>query len=269
MRNSTEVRIFKGNVSGQGDYRSGNVFGAGSGVGKYTDDEHSYCNNASGSVTCSTLVEVSGGTIANSVYGGGALASVGPPKIPPTRSDNEQKAASEGHKSSSCNIVNIKGGNITGSVYGASRGPGDAMFTDGSFSGIGTDNGEYNPTTFATSIWTEVNITGGTIRNNVYGGGEMGQVKESTVVSLTGGTIAHDAYGGGKGTVGTNAIEANVGGNTTVELNKEVASTDKGCIVDKIFGCNDLNGTPKGHVLVHVYGTQNANVGSYPTMGSW
>ena len=263
VRNSTEVRIFKGNVSGQGDYRSGNVFGAGSGVGKYADGVNSYCNNASGSVTCSTLVEVSGGTIASSVYGGGALASVGPPKIPPTRPDNEQKAASEGHKSSSCNIVNIKGGTITGSVYGASRGPGDAMFTNGSFSGVSTETDasadKYNPTTYATSIWTEVNITGGTINNNVYGGGEMGLVKESTVVNLTGGTIANDAYGGGKGTTGTYAIEANVGGNTTVKLNEGVAEDEKGCIVDKVYGCNDLNGTPKGHVTVHVYATQNSN----------
>ena len=261
VRNSTEVRMFKGNVSGQGDYRSGNVFGAGSGVGKFTDGENSYCNNASGSVTCSTLVEVSGGTIASSVYGGGALASVGPPKI--DQSENEQKEESDGHKSYSCNVVNVKGGTITGSVYGAGRGPGDAMFeNNGSFSGVSTEADasadKYNPTTYATSIWTEVNITGGTISNNVYGGGEMGLVKESTVVNLTGGTIAHDAYGGGKGTTGTNAIEANVGGNTTVKLNEGVEDNVKGCVVNKVYGCNDLNGTPKGHVLVHVHATQTS-----------
>ena len=68
VRNSTEVKIFKGNITGQGDYesaaRSGHVFGAGSGIGKYTvienNVEKKYCNNASGSVTCTTLIEVYG-----------------------------------------------------------------------------------------------------------------------------------------------------------------------------------------------------------------
>ena len=41
-----------------------------------------------------------------------------------------------------------------------------------------------------------------------------------------------------------------------MELNKDVADGAKGCVVDKVFGCNDLNGTPKGHALVHVYATQ-------------
>ena len=99
-----------------------------------------------------------------------------------------------------------------------------------------------------------MSVSGGTIGNNVYGGGQGGIVKESTTVSLTGGSIAHDAYGGGQGTAN---IAADVLGNTTTELNKGVSGSAKGCSVDKVFGCNDLNGTPKGHVLVHVYGTQN------------
>ena len=265
VRNSTEVRIFKGNVAGQGDYRSGNVFGAGSGIGTYEDNDNNYCNNASGSVTCTTLVEVNGGSISGSVYGGGALASVGPPKI--GQAKNEQKTPTTGHNSHSSNVVNIKGGSVGGSVFGASRGPAASFLASTFEDGVSTTQTGptyYNPTTYATSLWTEVNITGGTIGNNVYGGGEMGQVKESTEVTLKGGMIAHDAYGGGMGTrgtdaSGTNAIPADIGGNTTVELNKGVASTAKGCIVEKIFGCNDLNGTPQGHALVHVYGTQHKN----------
>ena len=258
VRNSTEVKIFKGNINkqtGAAADRSGNVFGAGSGIGTYRVADTDYCNSSSGSVTCSTLVEVSGEstTIDGNVYGGGALASVGPPLI---GTKYEQKAASDDHKSYSHNLVNIKGGSIGGSVYGASRGPGSVMFPS-PFTAIGTSATQYDPTAYATSIWTEVNVSGGTIGNNVYGGGEMGQVKESTVVNLTGGSIAHDAYGGGKGTRGTNAIEANVGGNTTVKLNEGKTSSSNGCIVEKIFGCNDQNGTPKGHALVHVYATQH------------
>ena len=281
VRNSTEIWIYKGKIAGQtsdANGRTGHVFGAGSGIGKYTDGDNQYCNNASGSVTCTTLVDVKGGSIAGNVYGGGALASVGPPKIPPTRPDNELKEASGNHKSYSHNKVTIEGGTIGGSVYGASRGPGDAMFSGVKppFTGVSTDNNatadKYNPTKYATSIWTEVNVRphptdaskNPVISGSVYGGGEMGQVKESTEVNLTGGSIAHDVYGGGKGTKGTNAIAADVGDNTTVELNKGVASSAEGCSLQRIFGCNDLNGTPKGHVSVHIYATQHRNKTAFP-----
>ena len=87
------------------------------------------------------------------------------------------------------------------------------------------------------------------------------------MVSLTGGDIAHNAYGGGQG---TKYIESDILGNTTVELNNnnnggEADGSKKGCSVDKVFGCNDLKGTPKGHVLVHVYGTQNSGTADMST----
>ena len=279
VRNSTEVRIFKGDVKGQtGEAadRSGNVFGAGSGIGTYSPDGvHNYCNSSSGSVTCTTLVEVRGteGTtkIKGSVYGGGALASVGPPNMgQKDKNDqpyNEHKTADtpydeatpRTHGSKSYTRVDIYGGSIGGSVFGAGRGPSSTMFP-GTFTGVSTADDatadKYNPTMFATAIWTDVNIKGGTIGKNVYGGGEMGRVKESTEVNLTGGTIAHDAFGGGKGTYGTYAIPAMVLGNTTIKLNEGKTASSNGCIVERVFGCNDQNGTPKGHALVHVYATQ-------------
>ena len=267
VRNGTEVNIFKGDLAGQAtdtQERSGHVFGAGSGVGRYdsgTKDDNGdpilYCNNASGSVTCTTLVEVNGGSIHGNVYGGGELASVGPPQI--GQPANEQKAASEDHLSHSYSKVNIKGGTIGGSVYGASRGPNTSLLASAFKNGISTtatSSGYYNPTMFATTLWTEVEATGGTVSGSLYGGGEMGQVKESTSVKLKGGVISHDAYGGGRG---SESIAADVGGNATVELNKEVAADERGCVVERIFGCNDQNGTPKGHVKVHVYATQNSS----------
>ena len=260
VRNSTEVIVFKGAIKRHTDddiARSGNVFGGGSGIGTYKDssDNKDKCNSSSGSVTCTTQIDVyDDAAIDCSVYGGGALASVGPPKL--GQDNYEQKAASNHHKSYSYTQVNIKGGTINGSVYGASRGPSDAFYQE-QFSGKSI---EYEPDKFATDIWSDVNITGGTIAGDVYGGGEGGRVKESTNVQLTGGIITHDAYGGGKGTAN---VAANVDGNTTVELNKDAAikaqseNYVKGCIVDQIFGCNNLKGTPKGHVTVHVYATQN------------
>ena len=278
VRNSTEVNIFKGSLTGMGDDagRSGHVFGAGSGIGKYTDGGNSYCNNSSGSVTCTTNINIMGGSITGSVYGGGALASVGPPQT--GQGFNEYNTTTNytkgnrAHGSKSYNKITIDGGSIGGSVYGASRGPAASFLTSAFTGGVddsSTAANVYNPTKYATSLWTEVNIkpnatpaNSPTIGGSVYGGGEMGRVKESTVVNLTGGSIAHDAYGGGKGTRGTNAIAAHVGGNTTVELNNnnngETADgTVKGCSLERIFGCNDLNGTPKGHVKVHVYATRH------------
>ena len=231
-------------------YHRGNVYGAGSGLGTWNGTNH---GTSSGSVTRNTTVDIYGGTIYNNVYGGGAMATVGPPLI-----GTSEFASSDWSKCT----VNIYGGTIGdptvydtykygGTIYGGSRGDRGGDLATGET----IEN-------YATVLWTEVNINphptdrtkDAVIAGNVYGGARGGQVKKDTKVNLLGGVIKHNAYGGGRGTT---AIAADVLGNTTVELNNGVASTDKGCIVDKVFGCNDLNGTPKGHVLVHVYGTQN------------
>jgi hypothetical protein len=82
-------------------------------------------------------------------------------------------------------------------------------------------------------------------------------------VSLTGGTIAQNVFGGGMGTTDDTYNTANklgISRNVTVELNKDVPNTDvKGCVVGgSIFGCNNLNTSPRGEVTVHIYKTQNA-----------
>ena len=264
----------------------GNVYGGGSGIGKYkfnysgnTDSEgkdiyengqitigdnkyyeKGYSSSA-GSVTHSTKVEIKGGTIYRNVYGGGSLASVCPPTISPTKPLMSDDTEGKGKKS--VNLINISGGTIGnadeyaagygGNVFGASRG-----MTGGN---ITTDF-------FALTTGSLVNILPNNadrtkdshIYGDVYGGGEMGKVVQNTNVQLTGGIIDHDVYGGGKGlkaTSETAGVAADIGGNTIVELNKGVGTTSKGCVVESIFGCNNLNGTPKGHVKVHVYATQN------------
>ena len=248
----------------------GNVYGSGSGLGNWDATHH---GTSSGSVTRNTTVDINGGTIYQNVYGGGANACVGPPRIPV----NDVMPDFAGKDVSQC-VVNINGGTIGtetgfaadygGCVYGASRG-GDLASDESADS-------------YATTIWTKVNINphptdrtkDATIAGDVYGGGQAGRVKKDTEVHLDGGHIYHDAYGGGRGTLviteanniatRTGGIAADVGGNTTVELNKyavqkiqeEESEYVKGCIVDRIFGCNNLNGTPKGEVQVHVYATQ-------------
>ena len=256
----------------------GNVYGSGSGIGKF---EYDYNGNGTtgadqyyefdsdgdgtaekhyevgmsylaGCVARFSEVNILGGTIHRSVYGGGSVAGTGMPKFYGQNYEPYKKGdTAEGHGpgKQSQNTVTISGGTIGqvgygGNVFGASRGEAELVAVE-------------NPM-FATAIWTEVNIKGGTIAGNVYGGGELGSVKKDTKVSLTGGEIKNNAYGGGKGIkADEGAVEANIGGNTTVELNKGKAAGDNGCIVERIFGCNDQNGTPKGHALVHVYATQH------------
>ncbi len=120
---------------------------------------------------------------------------------------------------------------------------------------------------------TTINLLGGTITGNVYGGG-MGQLAAAAV-----GTAGQEGYVPAK-----KDVEAKVG-STQVNLNGmdateyqaaysawglvsegdgkpyTVANTGvKGCVVKgSIFGCNNINGSPKGDATVHVYKTQNAN----------
>ena len=125
-----------------------------------------------------------------------------------------------------------------------------------------------------------VNMTGGLVLKDVYGGGALADTQTSnwdatanenaggwadadkksalhtTTVRLTGGRVGEEVYGGGLGETGKPAY---VWGDVKVELNKGIAITGvKGCVVNQIFGCNNLNGTPKGDVEVHVYNTQRA-----------
>ena len=229
IRNSAQVIVKKGTIGIANDtnIERGNVFGAGSGIGKYDSDgngSEDACNYSSGSVTCTTQVDIEGGTIYRNVYGGGALASVGPPfttvqKINDIAYDEVKTVKSGNSKASvSYSQVNIKGGAVTGSVYGASRGPSDALITNAfTVNNVNT----YNDKQFATVIWADVNVTGAAnITGSVYGGGEKGIVKHATEVNIgttgTGGvaytgTISEDVFGGGK--------EAIVGGNVTVNMN--------------------------------------------------
>ncbi len=287
MRRDSKVTIYSGEIgntytSTSGDqndpqwqYR-GNVFGSGSGIGKYRFDYQDGkglvegLSFLAGCVARFSEVDIQGGIIHRNVYGGGSVAGTGMPKFYGQNYEPYKKGdTADGHTQGkqSMNTVSISGGTIGqegygGNVFGASRGEAELVAME-------------NPM-FATSIWTEVNISGGTIYNNVYGGGELGSVKMDTKVNLTGGDILHDAYGGGKGiktTDGTGEVKANIGGNVTVLLNDnnsgDVADgTKPGCSVSRIFGGNDQNGTPKGHIKVHVYATQHPNREKHSTMGS-
>ena len=192
----------------------GNVYGAGSGIGKYKYDfnyDGDYLDDvtyngkqtkeednstSAGSVTRFTKVEIKGGNIYRNVYGGGSLASVGAPKIGQTYDEYRKGDTTDGHGQGkqTMNEVIIAGGKIGGAysydatgnhvyggmVYGGSRG-----------------NTELS-NAFSTSLYTAVNIIGDAdVKGDVYGGGEAGAVKGDVDVNVASGTIGHDVYGGG------------------------------------------------------------------------
>ena len=326
--NST-VHVYSGTIGTNSatSYDNGNVYGSGRGTDTYWDDANDdgvddpgekHHNRTAGFVRGSSSVNIHGGKILNSVYGGGSMASIG---------EHGERAT-----------LNISGGVIQGSIYGGPKGDlkdrelkARAKQTVVNISG-GTIEGSAYGGGMAGIVENSVtvNMTGGMVGNNVYGGGAFADTntenwtdsfteetgltvgtsdvtglyeKESTYYFLTsdfkavsgkkyysrggewatgktsasntttlnlrGGTIGHDAYGGALGQfarddVGTEndlqLIEPMVFGDILVELNKNVPTTgQKGCVVEKVFGCNDMCGTPKGHVQVHIHATQHKN----------
>ena len=296
----SNVTINKGTIGNAdpsaANYDCGNVYGAGCGTDTYTvgEDPTEHHNPMAGIVRGTTTITVKGGHVLRNVYGGGSMGSVGNAEDP--SADNGQT------------IVTISGGEIgtegtegesndkTGHVFGGPKG----NFNDIEvIAGVKKTQVTINGTSHIRgSVFgggengivkgaVAVNVAGGTIDNDVYGGGALAHTNtynwddtandnaggwaegktsasNTTTVSLTGGTINGEAYGGALGQkAGANGessdVEAFVYGDVKVELNKGIEITGvKGCVVNQIFGCNNLNGTPKGDVEVHVYNTQRA-----------
>ena len=143
-------------------------------------------------------------------------------------------------------------------------------------------------------------MTGGLILKDLYGGGALADTQtdnwdatanenvggwadaekkstlHTTTVRLKGGDILGEAYGGGLGEAGKPAY---VWGDVLVDLNgttssgetgTAIAGDTRGCTVRQVFGCNNVNGTPKGDVMVHVYATQStgkADISTKPETG--
>ena len=124
-------------------------------------------------------------------------------------------------------VVNMKKGLVMGDLYGG-----------GALADTNIDNAQYygqtNETVTSTATHTTtVNLTGGTINGNVYGGA-LGRKASAT-------ETANPAY---------------VYGDVLVELNKTIA-TDNCVVKGVIHGANNYNGSPKGEVTVHIYKTED------------
>ena len=342
--NNSNVYIYSGtigitdtNVDGGAAYLyRGNVYGGGCGTDKYYSDptgvENPYDGNGdtynplAGIVRGNATVTMSGGHVVRNVYGAGAMGSVG-----------NSTVATSGKTT-----INISGGRIghdgnnnDGNVFGAARGEyGTSTAASGlanvretevnisypAASTPATDNDGKTENLIAGSVFgggeagtvkgsVAVNMTGGLILKDVYGGGALADTQtdnwdssansgaggwanttttstaNTTVVNLLGGTIAGEAYGGGLGEAGKPAyvygdtkvnlngmeiseykdayatilqlVDGNNDGDTVDEGVDYYMSGVRGCAVHEVFGCNNINGTPMGEAKVHVFATQN------------
>lgn len=272
-------------------YVDGNVFGGGRGFSGNTLT----AGNVGGNVT----MNISGGNILGSVYGGGRLASVGTYLVETTDANYGKQIPDVGDDKHGHITINISGGTIGNDkeyIYNPTAeqkaaipnttfdyqnhlqyAKGGNVFTGGMGRLYALDGKT------VLSSWqklgqckqTTLNMTGGTVKSSVYGGGEIGIVAQSATVNINGGTVGTkivnpgdatqyynfgSVFGGGKGS--TDNIDGISAAGTTqgdVEVHLNKTPSTKGAIVHQVFGCNDMNGSPKGTVTVHVYATQNAD----------
>jgi len=213
--------LVKGNVTEEGETtQSGGVFGGGDASAALGDTELNF--NASG--------QKSEGYNSYNVFGGGNKADVGG-KV----------------------TVNMKNGVVAHDIYGG-----------GALANTNTENWVSNT---LTPQYKEVTLEVGTSLVGYYtksgdvyvaatGTAESG-VKyyklTNTTIYLTGGTVNGDVYGGGLGNETTAAL---VYGDVEVILNgtkmKTGHTTGENPVLNagRVFGANNINGTPKGHVKV-------------------
>lgn len=131
------------------------------------------------------------------------------------------------------NNLGTVSGNATLTINGNSVVMGD-VYGGGALSSSNTEGGKCT-----------VNINGGT-----YG------VVENNVVS--GGNI----YGGGKGNASTPVSE----GNVEVNIGNASQSTNNVVINGSVYGCNNVKGSPKDNVTVHIYKTKHNSSNTAPNL---
>ena len=238
----------RGGVIGTDASNNGRVFGAGRGIAGQDGDGNSF--NYYTFVDQTEVNIETGAEVHGCVFGSG---------------DN-------GHVSGNA-VVNVSGGTIgtgnggptNGNVFGSGRGADRGRKT------MGGDPYWYSATAGRVRGNTQVNITGGTIKNNVYGGGFMASVLGNTEVNIgteAGGpsdfAIWGDVFGGSAlGTIGTD------GNTTTVNiLSGTIGSTTNGYNAGNkgnIFGGGNGDAGASGAaeaVTVYVDGDASATVNS-------
>ena len=269
-----------GNSTGLFEVLPGNVFGAGNGNSSVS---------TIGSVGDSRVL-INGGTIQGSVFGGGNYGAVGASKTSGAVTTDVRVYAGtingsvygggnrNGAGTSSVNAtvnVTVNGGTIDNSVFGGSNIKGvvygstnvnvngGTIKTDVYGGGEGGYQNNNNPGTY---VRDNVNVTIGDtslqtipkIEGNVYGGSAFGTVNgttesgsftnsKTTTVTVNKGTIVNNVFGGSKGGRVDNVTY-------TPKEYGAITVTVNGGSIGKVFGGNDLVGSPSGTDIVYLNG---------------
>ena len=252
---------------------AGSVFGAGNGNEDYS---------TIGSVNNSNIIIEETATIKKNVYGGGNFGAVGTS----TSSTNPTTT------------LQIRGGEVKGSVYGGGNNNGMGRSATVSNVYIAMSDGEVTGSVYGGSCAkgiiygnVNVNIDGGTVKTDVYGGGEggyrrvgnttydgtyvarnvnvtIGNNSKTTTPRIEGNVYGGSAFGSVNGTTNTGSATATYSTNVIV---------NKGTIVNDVFGgskggtVDGTTYTPKeyGDVTVTINGGSIGRVfGGNDLMGS-
>ena len=260
----------------------GNVFGGGSGYFPYEADKW---NMKAGRVEGNTLLEIKGGHILTSAYGGGELANVGDGTLTGTQGKatvrmtggtlgvprtlaqidahpvtcylfGSGKGDQHTHFNKDTNVkeveMEVTGGRIYGSVFGGGEDGhvlGDVKMTIGNSDGTGPIIG-----TFGTSY----------VDGNVFGGGRgfsgealtAGNVGGSVNLNILGGTIKGSVYGGGRlASVGYGLylVDEVVGGVKPYGVMRDDDKMDDGTATD-YFTTTGMNKNGRGNIVVNISG---------------
>ena len=153
------------------------------------------------------------------------------------------------------NKVYVKGGTVTGDVYGGSQ----SSYYDYSDTGNVTDN--------------TVTISGGTLTGNAYGGSLRGYITGNVTgnkVSVEGGSVTGDLYGGIRevGEVNGGALTREISGNVT----ENSVSVSKGTVSGNVFGGyvagDNVLGNANSNTVEITGGTVSSIYGGYSDKGA-
>lgn len=219
-------------------------------------------------LTGGTTVTISGGTMSGAVYGGGNEAGV---------------SGNAGITVSNATILNgIYGGcNVTGTIGGdvnllLSSGTIGAEEAKTSVHGGGYGKNTAVSGDVTVNLGTEGQAyDGAVIYGDIYGGSALGSVNSNTAdttkLNLYKGKIYGNAYGGGLGDSVTAALVYGTvkvlldGAAFNISYSEDVYRVP---LSGRLYGCNNVNGTPKGEVYVTVLSTTPLNGGAH-TLGTY
>ena len=191
----------------------GNVYGSGSAA--YV--------TSSGSEISKVRITASGGVVGNIFAAGiGGEASVSA-----ENEANQTLAKDFGSLTGDVTITIKDNAEITGDVYTSGSG----------HDTTGTPGYDITQNAYLKGNVT-LNISGGAIQGNVYGGGKNAKVKGRTIISISGGTIQGNVYGGGE--------KAEISGSTSITITN-------GIIVSNLYG-GGSEGLVRGDASVSITG---------------